>query len=424
MTNKTIETHETYDIIIVGGGIAGLFSAYKILKYAPQTRFLVLERHPKRWLGGRMNNEIFYGTRIVTGAGVGRKKKDKLLIKLLNELKIPTTEFIANKAYGPNVKHPVDIIKTVSLLRREYEKRGKPHGLTFKEFAIPVLGADLYRDFLISSGYTDYENEDVNETLYHYGFDDDVGGWTGLSVPWRTLIETIAAKIGWDHIKTNTNVGTIVPIEDHMFLVKTDKQIYMTKKVIIATTIADVLRLVPKQKQNQNRIYKQIKGQPFLRMYGKLDKTSTEIVKRLVPVQTVVDSPLYKIIPIHADKGIYMIAYTDNLGAEYYKKKNHLHDNDVARRFWEKEMEKALLLPANTIHLQAIRAFYWPIGTHYFTPLPHPEFKNRVEFLEAAQHPMPDMLVVGELISQNQGWSEGALESVEAAVTKKWLQER
>jgi len=412
MTKKTND----YDIIIVGGGIAGLFSAYKILKYDPHCRVKILERNPKRWLGGRMNNEIFYGTRIVTGAGVGRKKKDKLLIALLKELKVPTTEFVAKNVLGPNVKHPIDIMKTVAFLRAEYEKRGKPRGITFKQFAKPILGDKMYRDFLISSGYTDYENEDVNETLYHYGFDDVVGGWTGLSIPWRILVETIAEKIGWNHIDLNVNVQSIQKVDNQEFLVKTDKQNYISKKVIIATTIVDVMRLL----KNHNCIYGQIHGQPFLRMYGKADKKTAELLKEIVPVQTIVDSPLYKIIPINADNGVYMIAYTDNRGAEYYKKKNHLDNNHVSRKFWEQEIENSLLLDPGTIHLQAIRSFYWPVGTHYFSPLSL-DFKDRKSFLNAAQHPMPGMLVVGELISQNQGWSEGALESVEAAVTKKWV---
>jgi phytoene dehydrogenase-like protein len=215
------------DIIIVGGGIAGLYSAYTILKYAPQTSLLVLEKNPKRWLGGRANNENFYGTRIVTGAGVGRKKKDKLLIQLLEELKIPTVEFVAKKKYGSNVKQPLDIMKTVAFLRKMYEQRGKPRGLTFKDFAYPILGDSLYRNFLVSSGYTDYENEDVYETLYHYGFDDLESNWTGLSIPWRILIEKMADKIGWKHIKTLVNVEYIeekrTNPNESVFIVKTDK---------------------------------------------------------------------------------------------------------------------------------------------------------------------------------------------------------
>jgi protoporphyrinogen oxidase len=62
-----------YDIIIVGSGMSGLYSAYNIKKTSPKTTFLILEKYNKQWLGGRTSNEVFYGTEIVTGAGIGRK---------------------------------------------------------------------------------------------------------------------------------------------------------------------------------------------------------------------------------------------------------------------------------------------------------------------------------------------------------------
>jgi len=34
------------------------------------------------------------------------------------------------------------------------------------------------------------------------------------------------------------------------------------------------------------------------------------------------------------------------------------------------------------------------------------------------------VLVVGEVVSLQQGWTEGALESVQATVTKKWLESK
>jgi len=63
------------DIIIIGSGMSGLYSAYNIQKYSPDTSFLVLEKHKKQWIGGRASNEMFYGTQVVTGAGIGRKSK-------------------------------------------------------------------------------------------------------------------------------------------------------------------------------------------------------------------------------------------------------------------------------------------------------------------------------------------------------------
>ena len=81
-----------YDIIIIGSGIAGLYAAYNIQKMSPSTSFIILEKYKKNWIGGRTNNEMFYGTQVVTGAGIGRKNKDKLLINLLDRLNLPYEE--------------------------------------------------------------------------------------------------------------------------------------------------------------------------------------------------------------------------------------------------------------------------------------------------------------------------------------------
>ena len=85
--NTNINTSTNYyDIIIIGSGIAGLYSALNIKQMSPDTSFMVLEKYKKKWLGGRLNNEEFYGTTVVTGAGIGRKGKDYLLVELLEKL--------------------------------------------------------------------------------------------------------------------------------------------------------------------------------------------------------------------------------------------------------------------------------------------------------------------------------------------------
>ena len=73
-------SNKYYDVIIVGSGMAGLYAAYNITKISPTTTFLVVEKFKKKWIGGRTSNETFYGTTIVTGAGIGRKDTNPLLI--------------------------------------------------------------------------------------------------------------------------------------------------------------------------------------------------------------------------------------------------------------------------------------------------------------------------------------------------------
>ena len=77
-----------HEMIIIGGGISGLYFAYELKKQFPKISIHILEKEGR--IGGRMGSESFHGISLPMGAGVGRKK-DKLLIKLLKELEIEYT---------------------------------------------------------------------------------------------------------------------------------------------------------------------------------------------------------------------------------------------------------------------------------------------------------------------------------------------
>jgi transcriptional/translational regulatory protein YebC/TACO1 len=49
------------------------------------------------------------------------------------------------------------------------------------------------------------------------------------------------------------------------------------------------------------------------------------------------------------------------------------------------------------------------------------KYKNREEFIYEAQHPEEGILVVGEVVSENQGWVNGALSSVKMVLSKTWI---
>jgi hypothetical protein len=407
------------DIVIVGGGIAGLYSAYKIQKIAPRAKVLILEKYSRKWLGGRIGNVDFHNVNVVNGAGVGRKEKDHLLIQLLKELDIPFHEFTKRDHYATTISPVCTVKKTFMFLRKEYNKEKDRKHITFKKFALPLLGKDAYQHFLTCSGYTDYEKEDAYDTLYHYGFDDNYNDWSGLSIPWKKLVDELSHKIGLENIKLHSDVVNIEKIEDSCrFLVHSKKgTTYSCGKVIIATTIESVLKLVPGA-SNKNSIYQQIRGQPFLRVYAKFAKSSIPVMKHYVPGTTIVPGPLHKIIPFDPDTGIYMIAYTDNEGA--VELKEHLENIPKNRELFCQLLEISLGIPENTLTITSLLDFYWSVGTHYYMPLKD-DFKNREEFIREAQHPMPGMVIVGEMIGINQGWVEGALDSVEKVVTQKWI---
>jgi hypothetical protein len=409
-------TSKYYDIIIIGSGMAGLYSAFNIKKMAPNTKFLILEKYKKDWIGGRTSNDDFYGTTVVTGAGIGRKDTNPLLIKLMNNLDIKYSYFKSKMGYSKLIK-PLDIVKIINKLKIEYNKHPDLHDKTFKEFFINILGDKLYKQFIISAGYTDYENADVYETLFNYGMDDNKGGWTGIHIPWKDMVDKLYHSIGIKHFKFSNEVISINKIQASpcLFEIKTENNyIYHSNKVIIATTISGIKNLIP-----NNRLYQEIHGQPFLRLYAKFDKKSSEIMKNYVPFYTIVPGPLQKIIPMDSNKGVYMIAYSDNNNALILK--NHLKNTPENRKFYCNLLEKSLGIPSDNLKIISIKDYYWPIGTHYYEPLSQ-NYANRDEFVYKAQHPENGVLVVGEAVSRYQGWVEGALESVKNVLSKKWIE--
>ena len=404
-----------YDFIIIGAGISGLYCAYKLLLKNHNLKILILEKNSKKDIGGRVGNYLFEGVSVVKGAGIGRKEKDILLYKLLSDLNISSNEFKSTHNYSNNLLNKCNVKKIFNLLKKKYieEKSKYIENNTFKQFATKILGKKNYNNFVVCSGYSDYENADIYDTLYNYGFDDNYKEYTGFIVNWKLLVKKLIEKINIKHIKTNSNVKKIIKNNDNSFSIisnlynSKENKIYKTKKVIIATTVQTVKKLLP-----QFKIYNNIKTNSFLRIYAKFSKKSILTMKKYVSKYTIVNTKLQKIIPINPEKGIYMIGYCDNKNADYLNKKiNNL-------KYFEKLIKKSLnIKKTECIKIKSIKEFYWKHGTHYYLPLNN-KYINRKEFINKAQFPSNNIYIVGEMISLNQGWTNSALLSCEKVLNR------
>jgi hypothetical protein len=65
-------------------------------------------------------------------------------------------------------------------------------------------------------------------------------------------------------------------------------------------------------------------------------------------------------------------------------------------------------LDIKELKINKIVGFYRESGTHYYKPL-NKMYNNRIDFIKKAQRPSKNIFVIGEVVSENQGWTNSAL---------------
>lgn len=389
-----------YDIVIIGCGIGGLYSAYLYKKLYPHKSICIFEK--TNYIGGRVKTKLFSGTKIVQGAGVGRLSKDKNLIQLLKDLKIPYQTHpmtIKYSLYNPTEIERIHVM--VEKLKQSIKTIKAP--ISFKEYASLIIGPKDYDSFVNIIGYTDFENTDAFYTLKHYGLDDVYNNKSNSKIflDWDILIGKLVEFIGKDNIHTNICIEKIDADKKEVFLSNLPK-IKARDRIVIATPITSIRKLL--QSGAYKSTYDIVEGQPFMYVYAKLSHDST--LKEFVTSYSVIDPPLRKIIPFDLENNVFMIAYVDNEDAKGLLRKGN------NKTYFENEIRKSY--PNSIVKIEKIWRKYWKIGTHYFKPF-YPT-QSVKEMIYQLQHPHRNVLVVGEAVSMHQGWVEGALQSARSVI--------
>jgi hypothetical protein len=395
------------DILIVGGGIAGLTVAAELARRGRQV--LLLEYYPN--FGGRI--ATFRDPDIGQyEMGAGRIfHKHKRVHALIKKYKLHTVPIATHTCFEHTAN---DFLELFTPLRRVLETLDLAvlarH--TIKE-CLPAVYHKILDKFPYRSELGLMRADLALETFKP---DDPMGvktddAYVGIVEGIDSLTKHAAedaTRVG-AMLKSRHRVEDIKRINDELFEItgmhgkKAEEKPfrYRAKHVIIATCRCSlgkfsVLRGAP--------LLKQLATSPLLRIYAKYQPSSSgKIWFEDIP-NTVTSNPLRYVIPINPKTGLIMISYTDGDDTTYWKTKE---DNELQTSIQKHVRE---LFPDKDIPKPTyLQKHYWSGGCTYWLPGSY----DVKEASRAAMNPSKNLYVVGESISTQQTWMEGALESAE-----------
>jgi len=393
---------EMYDLVIIGGGIAGLSIAHKLAKQYPEKHIIVLEKY--KVLGGRAATYKKDGLQYEIGAGRIWAKHERMnaLVKKYGLTTFPIGTK-SNFEDGPN-----NFTSLFYPISRELRKLPAE---TLRMNTIQDLLPPEYAQMMLMYPYRaeiDLLRSDIALPLFEptslMGSQGD-NDYYGLKEGFSALVDALTTDVSGAgvEIRTGAEVKDVLRRSEDLFEITgsdSDFETIEAKQVIIATCRCSlsnfsVLSGLP--------LLTQLQTSALCRIYAVFPLVDGVAWFHDIP-KTVTAGVLRYVIPINAKSGLIMISYTDGKDVEFWKEKDGV------------ELEKAILdaakelfpdknIPAPTF----LKKHVWPSGCTYWVPGAY----DVEEAQRNAMNPSPNLYIVGESVAIHQEWMESALETVD-----------
>jgi protoporphyrinogen oxidase len=406
------------NIAIIGGGISGLYTAYKLYKKYDKNNIKITIFEKNDYLGGRIHtinkknnhvNKTEFPT-LTYDTGAGRfSNQHKYLLNLIKDLDIQDQiielHSTPNIYIKNNVKTPFELDFFIDELL-EYTKiiptkilKSKTLLLLMKE----LFKASDVNDFMDAFGYhNEFEAGnayDILQTFKNHKSIQYFAFKNGMSTIINSLVKVLKEKnttfkISHVIIDTKGNNITYNTKGGNMFNTTYDK-------VFFCITKNDLLKIPNLSKNIElQKTLNTITTKPLNRVYAQFPlENNNKVWFHDISSRICTNNPIRSIIPINKNTGLIMISYGDSIDAEtwnYYKNKKDL----------ERDLMKYIRLMFPNIIISNpiwIENYFWENGTHWPAPY-YNNYKNNNN----------SYYIVGEVMNTNfNGWVEGALTSVE-----------
>ena len=454
-----------YDIIVIGGGIAGVYTTYKIHKHCPHIKVLLIEKENR--LGGRVHT--YRDNYMTVEAGAGRiNGSQPHIMNLIEELglksKLKRLEssvvFSPADGTGSNESSAMDAPKLVvgqgsSILRiPDHTKKNGLLGPLYDNFVDVALGpttlpnAGLILHLVVASKMMSKQylqnhtletfakkvltKEQVDYIKRSFGYYSELvimNAYDSIKLlnllgPSNTFymmkggLDQIIEKME-DRISRNKNITiwkgrevSCITYHEPLFeiQIKNHKMSYYCLKCICA---------LPKLALEKFRIFapirpllKKVECGSLCRIYSKFDSDKILWFKDLCKMTT--DNDLRIIIPYDKKEGTIMMSYCDNFYADDWQDLYLCRGVKAVNQKLKKDMLEStgIQIPSP----KRTKVFYWECGVGYWGI-----GADSKKIAEKMIQPFPHMalFVCGENFSEDgQQWMEGALETSEKVLVR------
>ena len=459
-----------YDYIILGGGIAGLYTIYKLSTKYPNKTFLLLEKTNR--FGGRVYSVQLHPTNdpgYILEAGAGRFSQHHInLQKLIQELGLSSkignananAEYypITNKTENHQSEDNNESIfsqtyrldsptQSVESLLRLVEDSVLGESKLSKFIAKVIISSKIEsREYLQKRNFLSYATavlttEEINHIESSFGYYSELVMMNaydaiqlmqqlsptnkfhvlsgGLSQIIRSLVERIKKNPNTT-LYLNQEVHTIhknqnpINTKTQEYNIKTKTDCFLAKNVICALP-KNILEQLPIFQPIYKTLLSKVLCGKLCRIYARFHPTEEIWFKDLPKITT--NNNIRMIIPMNPKKGLIMISYSDNKYADFWYdiyRKNPNNNKPLVEEL-RKEIQQTTgkIIPEP----MEIRVFYWPCGVGYWGIGANSEKISRKMIQPLTKH--PNIYCCGEHFSEkNQQWMEGALETSQKVIDR------
>lgn len=420
-----------YDVIIVGGGVAGLRIGIEALKAAPRLKCCILEKY--WYIGGRV---VTFRKNIPTIGevqwenGAGRiSTSHKKVLKLLDEYKLSFVPIEGRTCYIDDREAILHENTFADLVRVYLEplERLSPETLrrhTIKELLDKTVGPKIAKEFYEQFGYYSeihIMRADVsldllkNELRSNYNFGTVGEGYSALIDKMAAEFIRLGGKIIMDRdvYKVTSNTDNSITVK---YKIRNSvREGSHTGRVVVLALHQAALKKI--DGVNNLPVLRYMSMKPLLRMYAVFPtRNKTSWFTGLDNVVT--NSPIRNIIPIDAEQGIVMISYTDDMDAKWWNRLKALTGDNKVKEAVMAEIRK--LFPDRVIPDPIyFKQHPWQEGCTYWLPGSYNVVEESNKSIRPKPNTMPHLFMCGESFAVRQCWVESALDQADKLLSNR-----